>query len=352
MGRTRLLAVVLPAAFFLAGGAVALSPSQGAAERLGRPSLADLGPTQARIADTLIADTDDLQAYWGGPHTAATGETVQVFASDTFPQNPALTQSWADFLARLAHGQELSEVEVYLLPLAEIRGICGRGAIGCYSPRDETIVTIADDIPGGPTAESVLTHEYGHHVATNRINPPWDAGDWGTKRWASAANVCARALMGRLFPGDEGANYQLNPGEGMAESYRVLNERRLGTPESPWDVVDLSLYPTEAALRSLEQDVLDPWRANTVVTRSSSFRRVGTKTRTLAVSTPLDGNIQVRLNAPSGRFSLALTSGSRVIARTTSRTLTATVCGQRSLSVRVVRSARGLGAFTVRIARP
>jgi hypothetical protein len=352
MGRTRLLAVMLPAAFLLAGGAAGPSPSGGAAGWLGRPSLADLGPTQARIANTLIADTDELQAFWGGPHTAATGETVQVFASDTFPQNRALTQSWADFLARLAHGQELSEVEVYLLPLAEIRGICGRGAIGCYSPRDETIVTIADDIPGGPTAESVLTHEYGHHVATNRVNTPWDAGDWGTKRWATASNVCARALMGRLFPGDQGANYQLNPGEGMAESYRVLNERRLGTPESPWDVVDLSLYPTEAALRSLEQDVLDPWRANTVVRRSSSFRRAGTKTRGFAVSTPLDGNVQVRLSAPGGKFSLALLSGSKVIAKTTSRTLTATVCGQRSLSVRVVRSARGLGAFTVQISRP
>ena len=42
---------------------------------------------------------------------------------------------------------------------------------------------------GTTTAASVLTHEYGHHIADSRQNPPWPSVNWGTKRWASYENV-------------------------------------------------------------------------------------------------------------------------------------------------------------------
>jgi hypothetical protein len=53
-------------------------------------------------------------------------------------------------------------------------------------------------------AESVA-HEYGHHVAVHQRNAPWDAYDWGTKRWASYED--AGVAAGRLLPGDQGAPY-------------------------------------------------------------------------------------------------------------------------------------------------
>ena len=51
------------------------------------------------------------------------------------------------------------------------------------------------------SAEAIIAHEYGHHVAANRSNAPWAALDWGTKRWATYIQVCGRARDGRALPG-------------------------------------------------------------------------------------------------------------------------------------------------------
>ncbi len=64
------------------------------------------------------------------------------------------------------------------------------------------LVTIGDAVDSVP-AEEVATHEYGHHVAFNRDNVPWLAVEWGSKRWASYANICSRARAGSVYPGDE-----------------------------------------------------------------------------------------------------------------------------------------------------
>ncbi len=138
--------------------------------------------------------------------------------------------------------------------------MCGAGALGCYY--NNVIVALGQDIRG-VTAQSIVTHEYGHHIADHRLNDPWNAVEWGTKRWASYENVCSRAESGELVPGDEGRFYQLNPGELFAEDYRVLNERRAGLPESAWQVVDQRLYPDQQALDLLAQDVTSPWTAST-----------------------------------------------------------------------------------------
>src|SRR5207249_3734012 len=82
-----------------------------------------------------------------------------------------------------------------------------------------------------------------------RINPPWRALTWGTKRWASYMNVCAKTVSGQLHPGNEGNAYQLNPGEAFAEAYRVLNEQREGIASPEWDLVDPSLRPDATALQ-------------------------------------------------------------------------------------------------------
>jgi hypothetical protein len=212
---------------------------------------------------------------------------VTIYESDRYARDDAKSQAWANFLASLVHGPELAKVILYLAPLDEVQSLCGPSAAACYGGRNSTIVASPDPLPDGTSPQSIIAHEYGHHVAANRSNAPWSALDYGTKRWASYEQICAGTVSGRFFPGNESDHYQLNPGEAFAETYRVLNEQRLGLVSAPWDVVDQSFFPDATALALVQQDVLTPWQAATV-TRTS-----GHVTRSVVVRTPLDGRLQV-----------------------------------------------------------
>jgi hypothetical protein len=295
--------------------------------------------------------------FTGGPVTAADGETVTIYVQDELlAADPGVPQRFADLLASLLHGPELSKLTLDLATVDRVRQICGVGALGCYSPRAMTIVAIGQDLPR-VAARSVVTHEYGHHLANNSSNDPWPATDWGTKRWASYENICRRSKNGELFPGDEEQNYQLNPGEDFAENYRVLNERRAGVPELPWQIVDASLYPDQAALDTLAQDIASPWAGPTSSTVRSTFgpRSVG---RGFRIQTPLDGVFTATLRSPAGaRFTLRvvdLATGAQVAysadaART--KSVSFQLCGERTLQLQVKR-VRGSGPFTLTFSQP
>ena len=329
-----------------------LAPS--AREQLKQPSVLNIGST-GTIRDTILRSDPRTLAqtaldFWGGPYTTTTGEQVQVFASRaTYPEDPATGLKWANFLASLVHGPELSSVRIYLESSAEITEMCGRGALACYSPGQQSIYTIGTDPPiPKVTAEAVLTHEYGHHVAFNRVNDPWEAVDWGTKRWASYENVCSRKRAGTLFPGAEDqAHYTRNPGEGFAETYRVLNQRKLGVPEMPWQIVTDSLYPNARALSLLQQDVLQPWTGPTTRTVTGAVK--ARKTRSVVVKTPLDGTFRARV-AGAGKFKLKVStpSGRRLAAGGASAT--ATVCGQRALRIRI--AAQKTASYRLTVSTP
>jgi hypothetical protein len=313
--------------------------------------------------DTILSSTSsrllsaDAAAFWGGETTASTGESVNVEFSDSYPQDPALQQHWADLLGSLLHGPELKDVVLYLAPFSEVQRFCGQGALACYSPQRFQIVASADQLEPDISAESVVMHEYGHHVAAASKDTPWIAVDYGPKRWSSYENVCAKTASGQLFPGDESSNYQLNPGEAWAETYRVLNERRLGVMESPWDIVSDSLQPDATALALAEQDVTNPWRSNTA--SASSFRLTKQfRTRTVSLATPLDGNLQVSLRGVRNArvsFDLLSASGSRVshtvVTGATTRTLKTIVCGARAFKAKVTLQ-RGTGTFRLAISKP
>jgi len=340
--RALVVLVVVPVALAAAVTAAGAQPTA----RLKTPSVADIARGPAAIRDAVLsrASLEHLQkvsSAWGGPYTASTGETVTVYASSSYPQDPALGQHWADFLAGLVHGSELLLLTVYLAPLAEVQSICGQQAIGCYSPDQNLLVAPGDDPATDTSAEAVVTHEYGHHVAAHRSDAPWAAIDYGTKRWASYEQVCSKAAAGTLYPGAETEpDYVLNPGEAFAESYRVLNERKAGLPEAPWDVVSQSLYPDDTALSLVEQDVITPWTANTTQTRSGSFAKKGVATRSYTIATPLDGTLKVTLKAARGeRLTLS---------RSASAT---TVCGWRTLKISVTRKS-GSGAFKLTVSTP
>jgi hypothetical protein len=194
-------------------------------------------------------------------------------------------------------------------------------------------------------------------VAANRLNPPWRAIDWGPKRWASQLGICVRAAAGTAFPGDEGDRYTLNPGEGFAETYRVLNG--VSTLVEPdWPIVDPSFRPDAAALEAARQDVLDPWRGASTQTIMRRFKRGGARTWTTPIATPLDGDVTVQLSYPGATSFAATAIGAdrHVLAGsaqtgTGRRELSFQVCGTRSFDLRVVRQ-RGAATVRVRITKP
>jgi hypothetical protein len=290
---------------------------------------------------------------WGGEYPTSTGETVRVTVSDRYPVDETMARGWAEYLASLLHGPELARVTLYLAPYSEVQSLCGFDALACYSGQRELIIAPREDFPEGPTAQAIVAHEYGHHIARNRLNPPWNSTSYGTKRWASRIGVCARTGAGMLFPGGQGPRYRLDPGEGFAEAFRLLNESRAGRPETAWEIVDASLRPDGPALAALEQDILDPWTRPTVERRSGSFRPGGRTTRSFRLVTPLDGSIRITLSAPAKvRLRLSLYDTSRkTTVGTGGRRLQTIICGQRSLQVRVTRQA-GAGRFSLSVSRP
>jgi hypothetical protein len=327
--------------------------------RLDVPQRTQIARAAAPIVDREVAASSVSAVapagYWGGQYQTAAGESVTIYASNSYPVDPALGQRWADFLGSLVHGSEISTVTVLLATAAQISRVCGADAVACYSPQGAVLYTPGEDPGTDLSAEAVITHEYGHHVAANRSDAPWSALDSGPKRWASTMQVCARTRSGELFPGAEDAqHYTLNPGEGWAETYRVLNERKAGLAEAPWQIVTQALYPTAAALTAAEQDVTSPWQAATTTTQSGALSRTK-KTRTFTGTTPLDGTFRLTLKH-SARMRLAVdifASSTRTAHVVTEGVVSRsfTVCGTRSYRVRVTELA-GRGSVSLTVAKP
>jgi hypothetical protein len=311
------------------------------------------GTAALRSSGTLETRPHAARAWRSGTYTTSTGETVRVEVSDTYAPEAVSGQAWAEFYAGLVHGSELAGVTVRIATPPEVAAVCGDDALGCYSGG---LLVMPGEQFGGVEPQEIARHEYGHHVAASRINPPWNASAYGPKRWSSAMGICARTKEGTAFP-DDYTHYALSPGEAFAEAYRVLNDRRAGVLGLTWSIVDDSFIPKDDTLRVVEQDVTAPWvEATSRVVRGRFTARRRRSLTTLA--TPLDGVVTVALHVPRGRSdTLALVDPQdRVVANglwagTTTRRLTYLVCGQRRLIVRVV-LAGPPGPFTLAITRP
>jgi hypothetical protein len=109
--------------------------------RLKSPRLDEVARADAPITDSLIsapatrALAQAPTGYWGGVYRASTGENVTIYASNAYPMDSTVGQRWADFLASLVHGSELSNVTVLLSTADEISRVCGQDALACYSAR-------------------------------------------------------------------------------------------------------------------------------------------------------------------------------------------------------------------------
>jgi hypothetical protein len=297
-------------------------------------------------------------SWRGGPITTSTGEVVNVQVSDALPVETVTPEGWAEFLARSTHGSEISALTTYIAPLDEVQQLCGARALGCYS--GNRMVALGDNNTiEGTTPEEIVRHEYGHHVAFHRLNSPWRAIDWGPKQWASAAGICQRVSRREAFPGNEGANYEQNPGEAWAEVYRLMDERKNGITTATWRIVDSSFYPDEAALQVAERDVLQPWTAGRTTVFRRTFGKATKKVWWIPLTTSLDGDLRITATVPNaGLHEVALIAANRrtVIRRAQwigqrAKRLTGSVCGQRSLFVRVTRNG-ALGRVSVSVSTP
>jgi hypothetical protein len=268
------------------------------------------------------------------------------------PGGESIGQRWADFFASLLHGDELQLLHAFIAPLPEVQALCGSRALGCYG--DNQLVMTGDGAAGF-AAEEVARHEYGHHIAFNRANPPWKTLEWGPKRWASYSGVCARARAGTAYPGDESLLYRLNPGEAFAESYRLLNDMRSGALDLLWPIIDRSFYPDGGALRAVVQDVLAPWTWDDANVVRRRFLGAPGRIAALRIATPLDGTLIVRVR-PAGSYDLSVVAGGNPL-RATGRTsslretrVTYQICGQRSLAIRA--AATTVLRFELEVTRP
>ena len=374
--RRALVATLLASA--LAAGSFAVAAMGSSARRPDVLELSRLQGSDVAFHDTTLPARPHVSAFalqssfWGGPITAADGETVNVNISDSYPVDPALQQSAADFLVQLDHGSELQTVNVYLITLPELQQICGQSAGGCYDPQQRRLFAPGEDLPSGTSTETILAHEYGHHIANSRFNPPWPAVDWGPKRWATTVNVCGRTNQGTAFPGDEGENYLLNPGEAWAETYRLLNYQKTTWPSwsfTAWNV-DQSFYPDATVLASAREDVLNPWAANIVTTLAGRFvapkpKVVARKTKPTkmqpakllklapwkrTITVPLDGTVVLNLSKAPAGATVALSDPMGTVLAGPARRVSTTDCGARSLVATV--KATKAGAFSLVVSTP
>jgi hypothetical protein len=280
----------------------------------------------------------------GGLYTTKDGVQIRINVSDSYAPDQVAPQAVADFFDSLLHGPELAKITVNIRTLTETQAVCGADALACYDSRDQQMYVPGED-PEGVALEQVLAHEYGHHVAAGRNNAPWPAIALGPKYWASYEDICRRAVDHQVYPGDEDTHYTLNPGEGWAETYRLLNARRLGTwPDIGWPVVDPLFYPNDTALQLAERDVLKPWTAPTVKkTIKGRLRRNQFRHWTLRPKLDGPATVVVKGQAIAAFFD----SANRQISPGARRS-SVTLCGDRLLQVAV----QGTGKFTLSYSLP
>jgi hypothetical protein len=336
--------LVIAAVVALAAPGSALAAGTGMAplrpERLLEPSRAFRDTILRHAPARTPQARDDAEATY----TTNDGMTVHVVFTGLSAPDAVAGQSTADFLDSLLHGAELSTLTVDLAPFVSIQRTCGIQALACYFPSRRTLyiptaLPVAVDVP----LEQILAHEYGHHVAASRSNPPWAAVDWGPKRWATYMGVCPHTFAGEMFPGDEGAAYELNPGEGWAEAFRLTNSLRIGTwRDIGWPVVDDVFRPNETALGIVDQDVLQPWSAPPPLQLKGLVRKG--QVRRIRIATPLDGLAAASVAGPAG-LRLAFDTGRSKRQSANGRTATATVCGARTTALTL--RARSAGRFVL-----
>ena len=284
----------------------------------------------------------------GGTVYTPAGEPVKIYVTTSYTFGRSVIQTYANFLGSLWHSREITSLTMYVLTPVEIGPVCGYFNLACYVPSRNVLVVPGEALPGQSSLQTTIAHEYAHHIANHRSNDPWRAIAWGPKRWATYMNVCRLVSLHRAFPGDEGAHYASNPGEGWAVGYAYSNGYGW------FSIVDAYWKPSLAGMAIIKQDSVRPWSGDAsriLVGRLQPHGRLRT-----TVSTPLDGSLHLRLAAPIGAlFRLRLYAGGRLVKSPPragrSQAIDYTVCGARQVTV-TISAMRGSGKYTLTVKRP
>lgn len=293
----------------------------GAASRPVLRPLIDAPPASTSFRDRVLTGRPKARsAVAEGTTTTLTtpsGVRIPVTIAATFTGDPAVAQTYVNFLDTLPHGSELADLRVTIVPGSEVNTDCGgtpdTAILACYSKSAQRMIVPGDlsATASGVTVSYVITHEYGHHVAAHRSDAPLEAISFGPKRWSSYEMVCDRTLRGLLAPGDQGRYYLSNPGEAWAETYA-----RLVYPEQPWRWTPV-LKPDAGALAAARADVLRPWTAGLTRTFDGTFKAGGARTRSFRLPLTLDGALALRLRGPAAaNYDLRVTSLAKTDAQT------------------------------------
>lgn len=147
-------------------------------------------------------------------------------------------------------------------------------------------------------------------------------------------------------------NYYRFPGEVFAETF--AQKRFPGIV--PWQF-DTN-PPTQTDFNAIDLDVRSPWTAPTTSQVKGKFSRKGKDLRSTPITTPLDGNFEVRLKGPKkSNFDLLLltSDGSGVFAvskkKKSKEAVSAVLCGERSVRATVVRK-KGAGKYKLTVKKP
>lgn len=303
--------------------------------------IGEASATSARISAGAAAARYPIEDGTGATIAVAVTPSCQLRCAAADPQQIAR------FVGTLIHGPEVELLTVQLDTPAQLELECGYGAHACYFPAENRIVLSGEDAPApdGASRDYVLAHEYGHHVANHResVAPFPAAIDWGTPRWSSHEQICRAHRRGAIFPGDEGARYERNPGEAFAEAFARY---RFPKADVRWGWAP-KLRPGAAALKAIREDTLTPWEGRTRIRLAGPARPAGRRGLVRTFRTPLDGRISLEPAAASASpFEVSLWSTEGRILRSSAaaarraRQLNFTVCGQSRLRV-VLESGRG-----------
>lgn len=166
----------------------------------------------------------------------AAGRTITFDVLET-----AVDVDWyAGILSAAAHGDEISDVTIRIVPRSEIGSRCGSDAAACFEQRRGTrTITVTAGRSDG--LASILLHEYGHHIDSSwAVDGVAELN--GTPAWWAARRMAALLQAGSVAR-DYSLGWEHSIGEVFAEDYAYVH--RAGFYSIPW------LAPPDEALKTL-----------------------------------------------------------------------------------------------------